>query len=280
MPSINDTISIYFFGDIHRFVKSCDVEEWKRFLREAKRDVERRPDQVFFAGLGDYDDFASTREKQDLAKLHETTIDSLDEMNERRTRVLASEMKIMKGRTLGLIEGNHHWVYQDGTTTTMDLADRLETDYLGWLSHLTLQIRIGRGSGRMATVHLVLNHGRAGGKRAGAGINQVEDLKDVFPDADILVMGHNHQRGSWPHNRLVPYQKKDGSYHLKPKRQLLCRSGSFKRAYGNGESEVKGYEISRLLKPADLGAIRVDIAFRREIKGQNDRLITDLTAVA
>lgn len=272
MDGTDDYYDIYFFGDIHRFVKSCDVERWKWFLKRSKKAVEERPDRTLFFGLGDYDDFASTREKVELAKMHETTIEGLEEMTEKRTRVLAMEMKHMRGRTVGLIEGNHHWLYANGETTTMHLADRLESQYLGWLCHYTMTFDFV-GHNKSSAIHLVLCHGKAGGKRAGASINQVEDMKNIFPAADIYVMGHNHQREAKPVSVLLPTYSKYG-YKIKQKRQWLCRSGSFKKAY---EANTAGYEIGRLLSPADLGAIKLRISFHRDTK-EGDRLITDISA--
>lgn len=275
LPTINDKISIYFFGDIHRFVKSCDVDRWKWFLKKAKEHVEREPNNVFFVGMGDYDDFASTSEKKEMVRLHETTIDTFDEMSEKRTRVLGMEMSFMKGRTLGLIEGNHHWVYVNGGTTTMDLASRLEAEYLGWLCHFTVNFKFADRINKVVPLHMALCHGKAGGKTAGATINQVSDMRLIFPVAHILVFGHDHQRGAWPQNVLVPFRKANGETKIKQLRQFLCRSGSFKKAY---EDNTAGYEIGRLLKPSDLGAIRLDISFHREVKDGSDDIIMDITA--
>ncbi len=272
LDGLNDYYDIYFFGDIHRFAKSCDVERWKWFLKKTQQTVEKRPDRTLFFGLGDYDDFASTREKVDLAKMHETTIESLEEMTEKRTRGLAMEMKHMKGRTVGLIEGNHHWLYANGETTTMHLADRLQAEYLGWLCHYTMIFEVSRG--RSMAIHIVLCHGKAGGKRAGASVNQLEDMKSIFPAADIYVMGHNHQREAKPMSVLLPTYGNKGGYSIKQKRQWLCRSGSFKKVY---EANTAGYEIGRLLNPADIGAIKLRISFHRDTK-EGDRVITDISA--
>lgn len=271
LDGFSDYYDIYFFGDVHRFAKSCDVDRWKYFLRKSKQAVEERPDRTLFVGMGDYDDFASTREKVELAKMHETTIESLEEMTEKRTRLMGAEMKHMRGRTIGLIEGNHHWLYANGTTTTMDLADRLDTDYLGWLCHYTLVFDINPS--KSSAVHLVLCHGKAGGKRAGASINQVEDMKGLFAAADVYCMGHNHQREAKPTSVLIPTHG-NGKYTIKQKRQWLCRSGSFKKAY---EAGTAGYEISRLLAPADLGAIKLRVGFHRDFN-DGDRIITDISA--
>lgn len=274
LNSVDEGFSIYFFGDVHRFVKSCDVDRWRAFLREAERHIQQQPNTFFF-GMGDYDDFASTREKKEMVGLHETTIEAFHEMNEKRTRVMAAEMKVMRGRTLGLIEGNHHWVYQNGMTTTQDLANRLQAEYLGWLCHYTIGVYFGEGVNRTTSLHFVLCHGKAGGKRAGATINQVEDMKHIFPMADVYCFGHDHHRGAWPTSVLYPVNSK-GTFKIKQKTQWLCRSGSFKKAY---EDNTAGYEIGRLLKPADLGAIRLDFGFTRYSRKGVDMIITNIKAV-
>jgi hypothetical protein len=279
LDGINDYIEVWFFGDIHRFTRSCDVDRWKLFLKRAGDDVKARPDRTFFVGMGDYDDFASTREKRELAHMHETTIEGFDDIDAKRCRILAMEMKCMRGRFLGMIEGNHHWVRSDGKTSTMDLCERLDAEYLGWLCHYTLTFEWGKSSSSSSSVHIVLCHGRAGGRRAGASINQVEDMKLIFPAADIYCYGHDHQRGAWPINVLLPVMSggngTEKTWRIRQKRQFLCRSGSFKKAY---EDNTAGYEIGRLLKPADLGALKMKIGFRRNRK-DGDAIITEIEAV-
>ena len=260
--NVSDKVILWFYGDIHRFTRSCDVERWKAFLTQAKEDTKNN-EHTYFIGMGDYDDFASTREKKDLVRMHETTIDGFDDIDQKRCRVLAQELSFTRGRTLGLIEGNHHWVRSNGVTSTQDLCYRLDAPYLGWLCHYSLIFQFYKKAGRNEFTnnipfHLILCHGKAGGKTHGNTINQVGDLKLIFPAGDVYVMGHDHQRGAWPVSVLLPQFSKMG-VAIKQKRQLLCRSGSFKKAY---EDNTAGYEIGRLLKPADLGAIKIEIEFK------------------
>ena len=264
-------ITIWFFGDVHRDTRACDVNRWKWFLDRAKKCPK---ETTYYIGMGDMHDFASTREKKTIEnELHETTIEKFDYIAERENRAFMREIGFMRGHTLGLIEGNHYWKFQDGTTTTEDLAKRLDTEYLGWLCHYSLTFKFG--AGKSATVHLVLCHGRrAGGKTMGITVNQVDDLCRIFPIADIYVQGHDHQRFARPKSVLYPTHG-GGTYSLKQKRQFLCRSGSFKKAYLENEMT---YESKMLFQPSDLGALRLDIGFHRDREGGTDRLITDIEA--
>lgn len=272
VKGINDPITLWLFGDIHRDTRNCDVDRWKWFLKRAKEGMN---DNTYFIGMGDYHDFASTREKRYLETdgIHESTRHMLDEVAEKHNRELAEEMSFMKGRLLGLVEGNHSWRFENGKTSTEDLAERLGTVDMGWLCHFTLIVHSG-GHNINQAIHMVLCHGKAGGKTAGITLNQVADLKPLFPIADIYAMGHDHQRGAWPSSCLIPVLGRN-VWRIKQKRQLLCRSGSFLKGY---QDNSISYEIFRLYKPSDLGALKLTIGFHRDQTKGDDLIITDLSA--
>lgn len=265
LKSWNDIVPIWFFGDVHRDAVACDKERWKWFLKKSEQDKE-----AYYMGMGDYHDLASSREQVHLNRndLHETTMETLDEVVEKNNRDFCVEIKQMRGRLLGLMDGNHNWRFPNGSTASEDLANRMGCEHLGWLTHFTLLFKSG---GKVQSVHIVACHGRAGGKRIGTSINQVEDMKAIFPIADIYIMGHNHDRGAWPIDVLYP----TAGGQIKQKRQFLCRSGSFLKAYEKGRSN---YATGMLLRPADMGALKLNIGFHRD-REEGDRIITDIEAV-
>lgn len=253
LKSFTENIDLIFFGDVHRDTSSCDVDRWKYFL---KRSSEIKNPNTYYIGMGDYNDFASTSEKKIIADsgLHDTTREMLDMVAERENRLFAREIKHMRGKLLGFVHGNHSWNFMNGKNSTEDLADRMQTDYLGWICYYHITINV---QGKKISFDMVLCHGRAGGKLAGSAINQVEDLKRIFPLADIYCMGHDHNRGAWPVS-VLHWDKYTMS--IKQKRQYLCRSGAFKKGYSENSS---GYEIARLFRPSDLGTIRLNISVHR-----------------
>jgi len=270
IPSMSkNSINVWFWGDVHRDAKACDVERWKWFLNKASKDD---PEYTYYMGMGDYHDFASASERKKIkaAFLHETTEETIEDGVEKRNRAFAMEIKQMRGKLLGMMEGNHTWILQNGTTSTEDLANRMGCEYLGYLTHLSLIFREDYKTARTQTVDIVACHGKAGGKTAGITLNQVDDLRRVFPAADIYVMGHDHERGAWPKDVLI---RKNGG--LKQHRQFLCRSGAFLKGYTPGTSS---YSIGRIYRPSDLGALKLNIAFHRDVKDGQDRVITDITA--
>ncbi len=272
LENFDDYIDLWFWGDVHRDTKSCDVERWLHFLSKAKKEDIGK---TWYMGLGDYNDFASDREQKKLLKegyaLHETTMENIHDLVERQNRKFAGEIKQMNGKLLGLIDGNHNWRFPNGVTASEDLSNRMGCEHLGWICYFTIKLKI-KNINKYHNIDIVACHGRGGGKRAGASINQVEDLKGIFPLADIYVMGHDHQL--WVRPMDVLWKPREIS-SLKQKTQYLCRSGSFKKAYTPNTS---GYEIGRLLKPATLGALKLRIGIRRVRIGGQDRMVPDISA--
>jgi len=266
------------FGDVHRDTPSCDVDRWKWFLDGCKKYPQ---DRTYYLGMGDFNDFASSKEQKALshADIHDQTRDKFDEIVKRDNRKFAEEISFMRGRILGLLDGNHNWTFRDGTTATQDLCDRLEAPYLGWLAHLTLNLDLYNSTGTRRykgpggiRIFIVPCHGKAGGILMGTSINQVDNLTKIFPIADIYIMGHDHQRSAVPKSILVPGRC---GGDIKQKRQFLARSGSFKKGYCEG---VSGYEVGRLLRPSDLGAIVFGISIHRDSR-ETDRQIVDIRAI-
>lgn len=221
--------------------------------------------------------FASTKEQQALhSGVHADTIEDFDDIVKKRNRVMSAEMSFMKPNLLGLIDGNHNWTFKNGTTATEDLADRLGAEYLGWLCHYTLRIQFSYGkSSKNINIYILACHGKAGGKTAGASVNQLDDASRIFPMSDLIIMGHDHQRLARPIDILIPVtDTHTGEVHIKQKRQFLIRSGSFKKAY---TVDTTGYEVGRLLRPADLGASFVEIGFHRDQKDGRENIITDIS---
>ena len=277
---VGEPIYIIPFGDVHRDTPSCDVDRWKWFLENCQKYPQER---TYYLGMGDFNDFASSKEQKIIrnSDLHDQTKDKLDEIVKFDNRKFAEEVSFMRGHFIGLLDGNHNWVFRDGTTATQDLCERLQAPYLGWLSHIAISIKLKHGTNKPIShstsdisLYIVACHGKAGGKLMGTSINQVDDLCKIFPVADLMIMGHDHQRYAVPKIVLVP--SGGGADDIKQKRQFLARSGSFKKGYCEG---VSGYEVGRLLRPSDMGAIVFEISFHRDRKTGQDRKITDIKAI-
>lgn len=246
------------FGDVHRDVALCDVDRWNAFLERCKADDDQYTRYIL---MGDPCDFASYSERHILLNrnLHDTTKNKLELSAQDDTDRFIKEISFMRGRMIGVVAGNHHWEYQDGTNSDQRIARLMKTKYLGDISYTVLMLD---AYNKRVRVDIVAAHGKAGGKTAGATINQVDDLRRIFPVADIYLCGHDHKRGVWPESTLVVVSnKKRGELVIKQKRQLLCRTGSFLRGYVDGETS---YVADRYLRPSELGTIKIEIKLKYE----------------
>jgi hypothetical protein len=267
-------LPFYPFGDMHRDSKACDVGRWKNFLREYKSH-----EKALSLCLGDTNDFASFsgRKKIDKADMHDEEMNKLDTWVMIDEDVVFDEMGFMGDDCLGLVEGNHGWLYSSGPykgrTSAESLADRMGCPYLGDLAYIRVAFSF-KNTNKQAHIDILACHGKAGGKLLGTSVNQIADLMPLFPMVDIYIMGHDHQRYGHPTSTMF-VQKSHGADKLivKQKRQWLCRSGSFLKVF---EEDVPSYMIGRYKKPNELGIIRLDMSFIRSCSGGHDVLMPDI----
>ena len=266
-------------GDQHCASKGHDAGRYRETLQECKRDP-----AALFAFMGDEHDLASFSERRALrnANLHESTLHDLDQRALDKCREFVDQHAWMKGRIAFVLQGNHYWRFssdspddqvRSGQTSTQWVAAQLGAQWAGWLTYCRLFIDAA-GSSSGASIDIVASHGKAGGKLVGTPYNQVAELRGIFPAADIYLMGHDHKRGAVPDSSLyMSYSNATGQGVLKQRRQWMCRTGSYLRGYVPGED---GYIVGRLLRPAELGNIRFEIALLRQRKGGEDALVSDV----
>lgn len=262
-------MTLCFFGDCHFGTSSFDSDRFDWFLEKSSKMV-----NPYYLGMGDYTDFASYGENKKMkdAITHDTTLDRIDLMVMEDNRMFAQKCSRMRGRVIGLIGGNHQYIMVNGKSTDEDLAERLGTDYLGWLS--VIMVRIGDKS-HTTTFTIFCCHGNGGGKLLGTSLNKVTDMQQIIPNADIYAQGHDHQRFAVPKSVIEIVQNvayKDG-FDLKQKRQYFIRSGSFQKSY---EINKSGFAQGRLMRPADLGAVYMKIGTHR---GSGGRTILDIESI-
>jgi hypothetical protein len=262
-------MQLWLFGDVHYGNASHDEDRYKWFIEKSARCI-----NPYYLGMGDYCDFASWSENKKIHEVvHDTTTMKLDEMVLTDNRNFTAISKQMIGRTIGLIGGNHQWKLTGGKYSDEDLAERFQTAYLGWLSVITLRLHVRTGV--WVSCNIFACHGKGGGKLLGTSINQVGDMTAVINNADIYVQGHNHDRFAVPKTTLEIADTSSG-VRLKQKRVFLVRSGSFQKSY---QKDTSGYAQGKLMRPADLGAVMLNISVHREQRNGQDRLILDIQSV-
>jgi hypothetical protein len=270
LPTVATPWEIHLTGDWHTQDEGHRGSDRLAEFRGRLRDEIKKNRQVRVMHLGDEREIASSSERAALraTKLHKSTKDSLDKDAIRDTKRLAKDWLFAARHLLGIIQGNHHWTFLAehpehkvlaGESSTQYLCKLLGVPWLGFLTYYRLRFRTANSTFR-SHCDIVACHGQGGGKLVGTSLNKVDDMRRIFPDADLICQGHDHQRGTWPVESLVIKDNhKTGELKVHQRRQLLCRTGSFLKSYVPGEAS---YQVGALYRPASLGIVTVEGRFK------------------
>lgn len=245
------------FGDVHFGAPLHCASEWRRFC-----DRNRNRQDCVFLGMGDYTDLVSGSERGRIRMgkegLHESTIATIEDLYRNTTDSLLDTISFMKGRCIGLLEGNHYGNFGDGTTTTQRMSQVLGAKYLGVISVVRLNFIFG-GTSKYC-IDILAHHGKGGGQLAGTPFNQVGKMAEIA-EADIYLMGHDHNRGCVTGQRIFPvYDSRKNDLVMRERKVLYGRTGSFLKGYEPGRVS---YIADKALKPANLGWIEVEMTFTK-----------------
>ena len=241
IPYDGEEIQLVPFGDVHYGCANYAKASFNKWCKEVQK-----LSNPYFIGMGDYFDAVSASERRSLrtASLHDQTYKMLNDQAEQREKDFVKQISFMKGRTLGLLGGNHEWEYPDGTCSTEKLARELGGEYLGvgTLFNLTLE----RGTKRIPLI-LHAHHGKGGGGTSGGSLNRVAKGQLGF-EADIHLMGHDHQLvgGVSTRIRLTPANRIVHRY------VWSGRTASFLKGYPEGEPS---YAVDAGYMPGPLGGV-------------------------
>jgi len=219
--------------------------------------------------MGDYDDFSSTSEREILQSkhLHDSTIQTLDQLYESHVDNFVEEISFMKGRMIGLLEGNHYSVLSSGINTTQLLAHKMECKYLGVSAFIRLIFNIAN---TRHSLDMWVHHGLGGGRTTGASINKLEQMIKAA-DADIYLMGHDHKKHIAMVSRLRLISATNG-LRLENRKIILARTGGFLKGY---ENEKASYIADAAYSPVDIGTITITVTPRRTNKKNEEGVKID-----
>jgi predicted phosphodiesterase len=251
----HNPVTILLFGDIHRDSPLHAGEAWQKFLTRVKDGLARR-EELYLLGMGDYLDSTSSSERECLetAKLylHDTMKKDLHAMQEAKVELLAKELKFAKGRIIGLLGGNHYWMFKDQTSTDQRLAGLLDCNYLGVSSFIRLTFQYNN---QRKTLDIFGHHGKGSGRLPGGSINTLDQMRE-YAEADVFAMGHDHKRSVTPATPKLYLTHTKSGLDVKSRQQWLVRSGSFLKSFGDG---LPSYNVDACRGPCSIGWVELEI---------------------
>jgi predicted phosphodiesterase len=250
----NQPITISASGDWHYDTKGHTKEKFIEYLKKSS------DKGAWLLGLGDYLDLMSSSERlgYNKSEYHETTQITFDRVVEASVEELARLIKKYFGtRIIGLVGGNHYFNLSYNITSDQLLCQKLKCDYLGTNSLFRLIFKYHK-SNYSADLVFCVHHGLTG-KTPSSSIGRLKEMANNF-DADVILMGHNHDRQLDYVNRLgISNQDK-----LYDRKILLARTGSFLKSYIPNQ---KSYGVDAGYPPGDIGGVFINITpVRKHIK--------------
>lgn len=271
-----DTIRLVFFGDVHRDSPNHAHGKWQAFLTEMRERV-RAKEQIYFFGMGDYLDSTSTSERQCLGNIskdmHETFKKDIAALQLAKCELFAKECEFMRGRIIGMLNGNHYFQFEHGTNGDQKICELLSAKYLGVCSF----VRLNFGAhGRWIVRDIFAHHGMGAARLFGGSFNRVQQMAEGA-EADIFAMGHDHKRIASPGQpRLFLTNSSRNGLHVEQREPVVLRTGSYLASYEPG---VVNYNVDACRSPASLGHVEVLVKITKDGRSDNPSVVEMRTLV-
>lgn len=243
----HQAIKLVPFGDVHRWAPLHADKIWQKFIDRYKDDP-----YAYFIGMGDYLDELSTSERRAFINCdyHDSTIHNAMAFYRERSTNLAKELSFMKGRLIGLCEGNHYVQLDSGDTTTNVMCTALETTYLGVKSFIELILKDAKGHHAHRVV-VCIHHGESGGRRSSTSVSKLENMAYTH-NADIILQGHDHRKNHVEVTEIGITHAQHGKPNVLQRVKYCARTGGFLKGYVDN---YKSYIADANMPPNSLGNI-------------------------
>ncbi len=245
-------IQVMPIGDVQLGQTGCRKDKLKEDVAWALKQG-----NVYFLGMGDYIDLfsPSNRYQWRSGKFYDTAIEAMEDKAHGLITEFLSLVKGSEGHWLGLLEGDHYFAFEDGTTSDTLIAKELKTTFLGSCAFLRLNFKRA-GSHGSASCKIWAHHGKGNGLTPHTPLLRLEHMMAYF-NADAYLIGHQHKAPAVK----VPFMDmtNQAPYNLTAKTRALCGTGGYFEGYHQGSTMAgrpKGsYVECGMMPPVSLGSI-------------------------
>lgn len=244
-------LTIVPLGDIHRGSRGMDEE---LFYKTIDHIVKHNLPVI---GMGDYGEFISKNDRR-----HDYAGISFKYLTpDQQYRRIRDDFMDIKDNIICILSGNHeysYWRYNDIDWGNW-LAAELGVPYCPDFAYIKVKFKrkTGENSKEIKVMRILAHHGWTNARTDGYKIKVIHNMKEVFPDCHVYLMGHVHRLGeALPTSHLWV----DNGDNIREFTQRYFFTGSFVKNYEAGDSHDEGalpfsnYAARRGYAPTMLGA--------------------------
>jgi hypothetical protein len=242
-----EEIVIVPVGDVHYGASGHASRSFMEFLHNVEKDYPK--ESTYYIGMGDYVDAYRTTVRNKFKQLAVDDGDAVDEYMHGKLEDFYSMVRSTKGQWLGILAGNHTWEFRHGGTFETELAQMLDTYYLGDCADVRLKFNSMDGAKYRGDVGIWAHHG-VGGRKYPVG-KLIDDICPHFPDSDVFLMGHVHLREYRDFIRM----RRVGNQYV-DQVGIAAITGGWLKGYINGPST---YVERKAMKPRAVGGLVIKV---------------------
>lgn len=231
-------------GDIHRGNPWMDENTFYKTLDWVQEN------DCYVILMGDYGEAINSKDPR-----HDyNALDGRYPTPDKQYQKVEDDLIPIKDKILFMLEGNHESNFwrRHNHNYTGTMAHHLGVPYPGISAYLLFKFeRMGKDR-RVFEVYA--HHGWAGGRTAGYQVKTIHDLKNIFSDAHMYLMGHNHQLGEAQPKTHLYVDKR--TKQIREYTQHFFFTGSYIKGYEKGRGS---YVEARAYPPTMIGSPIIEV---------------------
>jgi len=253
----DDTVTIVGLGDIHRGNPWLDE---KRFYRTLDWIEEHN---CYVILMGDYGECINSKDPR-----HDyNAIDWEYSTPDKQYKQTRDDLERIKDKCIMMLEGNHEsnfWRRHNHNYTEW-LATDLGIPYPGISGYVLFRFKRKAGKSYDSRIfRIYAHHGWAGGRTDGYKVKVIQDLTNIFDDANAYMMGHTHRLGEvFPTTRLYIDNR---TASIRERHQKYFYTGSYIKGHEKGRGS---YVEARAYPPTQLGSLFMEVRPQRVDTGRD-----------
>ena len=141
---------------------------------------------------------------------------------------------IIPARCLGILDGDHYRIYNNGLTSVQYICAKNKVPYLG-SGQALIRLNFKYKNGGISTIKIHLHHGKGNGITEANDIQELQKISHQWPGVNVFVRGHSHKP------KFIPF-----SYYcdtagrppeVRTKEGFLFNAGSFRGGVIMGKTD-------------------------------------------